>query len=218
MAYELSLDGYRVQLAASAEHARVLARSQQPALAVLGAFEEPRTPLMLLEQIRAPDCASAPGPWESTLPVIVLGRAGEELALLRAFDAGADDFVAADASQLEIRARVGALLRRVALQRRPPGRLLRVRALSIDTSACSACMSTHPLGLRRMEFELLVHLAREPSRVCSRAELLGEVWGYRATARTRTVDSHASRLRRKLDPRTSGAWVIAVRGVGYRLI
>ena len=69
-----------------------------------------------------------------------------------------------------------------------------------------------------MEFELLVHLAREPERVFARDELLRAVWGYRSSGSTRTVDSHASRLRRKLDARRRGRWVINVRGVGYRLI
>jgi DNA-binding response OmpR family regulator len=69
-----------------------------------------------------------------------------------------------------------------------------------------------------MEFELLVHLAREPERVFAKDELLRAVWGYRSGGSTRTVDSHASRLRRKLAPDGPRRWVISVWGVGYRLI
>ena len=72
--------------------------------------------------------------------------------------------------------------------------------------------------LRRLEFELLIHLAREPTRVFARDQLLRAVWGYRCAASTRTVDSHASRLRRKLDVEGSRRWVVNVRGVGYRLL
>jgi DNA-binding response OmpR family regulator len=69
-----------------------------------------------------------------------------------------------------------------------------------------------------MEYELLVHLAREPHRVFEREQLLRSLWGYRAAGSTRTVDSHASRLRSALRDSDGSRWVIGVRGVGYRLI
>jgi DNA-binding response OmpR family regulator len=75
------------------------------------------------------------------------------------------------------------------------------------------------LQLSQKEYELLLMLAREPDRVFTKVELLRDVWGYRVTARTRTLDSHASRLRRKL--RDGGARVELVDnvwGVGYRLL
>ncbi len=75
-------------------------------------------------------------------------------------------------------------------------------------------MSGCEVDLRRLEFDLLVHLAREPERVFTREELLRAIWGYRCGGSTRTVDSHASRLRRKL----GHGWVVSVRGVGYRLV
>jgi DNA-binding response OmpR family regulator len=67
------------------------------------------------------------------------------------------------------------------------------------------------------EFSLLRVLAAEPTRVFTKQELLRDVWGYRAVGRTRTLDSHASRLRRKLDPE-HGRYVVNVWGYGYRLI
>ena len=73
-----------------------------------------------------------------------------------------------------------------------------------------------PVRLRRLEFELLVQLASEPERVFTKQQLLRAVWGYRSCGSTRTVDSHASRLRRKLE-RLGGRWVINEWGVGYRL-
>jgi DNA-binding response OmpR family regulator len=74
------------------------------------------------------------------------------------------------------------------------------------------------VDLRRQEFHLLVHLAREPERVFGKDELLRAVWGYRSSGSTRTLDSHASRLRRKLDVDGTRRWVINVWGVGYRLM
>lgn len=73
-----------------------------------------------------------------------------------------------------------------------------------------------PLELRRREYALLAHLAREPSRVFTRAELLRDVWGYQIGG-TRTVDSHASRLRRVLAQAGAEGWVCCAWGVGYRL-
>ena len=71
--------------------------------------------------------------------------------------------------------------------------------------------------LANKEYELLLALASEPHRVFTKSELLRDIWGYRTMGRTRTLDSHASRLRRKLDP--DGARFIAnCWGVGYRLL
>ena len=78
-------------------------------------------------------------------------------------------------------------------------------------------VSGREVRLANKEFELLRALAAEPSRVFTKSELLEGVWGYRAAGRTRTLDSHASRLRRKLDPER-GRFVINCWGVGYRLV
>jgi DNA-binding response OmpR family regulator len=72
------------------------------------------------------------------------------------------------------------------------------------------------VALRRLEFELLARLAADPERVFTKHELLRSVWGYRSQGSTRTVDSHASRLRRKLEA-CGDSWVINVWGIGYRL-
>ena len=74
-----------------------------------------------------------------------------------------------------------------------------------------------PVKLANKEFSLLRTLAAEPNRVFTKDELLRDVWGFRSMGRTRTLDSHASRLRRKLDPE-SGRYVVNCWGVGYRLI
>lgn len=75
-----------------------------------------------------------------------------------------------------------------------------------------------PVVLAGKEYELLCKLATEPTRVFSKEVLLREVWGFRSLGRTRTLDSHASRLRRKLAAAGSGACVINIWGVGYRLL
>lgn len=212
VARQLMADGYSVELARSARHARLLAAESRPCLALIGRLHSPREPLALLEEIRGADADG--DAWDRHLPALVIGAGADELDLLRAFDAGADDFVAMPVGYLELRARMAALLRRSAGPAET-GAVLRVGALRIDTLAREVRLAGRALPLRRMEYELLEHLARDPDRVFPREELLRSVWGYRCAGSTRTLDTHASRLRLKLGE--AGRWVVCVRGVGYRL-
>ena len=210
---QLTADGYRVELAHTAEHARVLASASAPRLALLGEVGSPCGALELLREIREPDRVDTS--WDEAIPVIVVGARARELDLLRAFDAGADDFLPRPVRYLELRARLCAILRRAGDA--AGGRALRVGPLAIQPNAHSVTLDGQAVTLRRLEFRLLVHLAGQPERVFAKEELLRAVWGYRSSGSTRTVDSHASRLRRKLDPDGAGRWVINVWGVGYRL-
>jgi DNA-binding response OmpR family regulator len=212
---QLIADRYAASLALTAEHARVLARARAPKLTVLGGLDSSRGALELLEEIRQPERAETP--WEQDMPVIMIGRPARELDVLRGFDSGADDFLAHPAGYLELRARLRAVIRRTAAAR-AGARSLRVGPLSIEPGAQRASLHGRSVDLCRLEFQLLTQLASEPSRVFGKDELLRAVWGYRSNGVTRTVDSHASRLRRKLGADDGSRWVINVWGVGYRLI
>ena len=216
IAEQLAADGYSVELAHTAEHARVLSEQRTPGLALLGGVDSPGGAVRLLQEIRRPvDVEHAP--WSPELPVMIVAPRAGEFDVLRAFEAGADDFLERSAGYLQLRARIGAILRRA--ETRPLiSSVIEVRELTIDLGARSAIVEGRGVELRRMEFELLVHLAREPERVFPREDLLRAIWGYRSSSSTRTVESHASRLRRKLDSREPGRWVVNVWGVGYRLI
>jgi DNA-binding response OmpR family regulator len=214
LAEQLIADGFSVELASTAEHARVLARANAPRLALLGGLDSPCGALELLREIRHAERIRAP--WDRELPAIVVGADRRELDVLRAFEAGADDFLTRQVPYLELRARLRAVLRR-STDAPSQERVIEVGALVVDTDAHAVTLDGHDVELRRMEFELLVHLAREPERVFAKAELLRAVWRYRAGGSTRTVDSHASRLRRKLAAEDERRWVISVWGVGYRL-
>jgi DNA-binding response OmpR family regulator len=200
-----------VRHASTAAHARSLLAQQHPTLVLIGSLGTPREPIELLLQIRE-DPASRLSP----LPVILIGVNAGETEALRAFEAGADDYLDPGRGYLELRARLRALIRRSG-GAEPIPRPLRVGALRIDHLSRRVTVEGREVPLRRMEYELLAHLARDPDRVFTRQELLAAVWGYRSTGRTRTLDSHASRLRRRLQSSASERWVRCVRGVGYAL-
>jgi DNA-binding response OmpR family regulator len=209
---QMVADEHPTRLARSAGHAAVLAGQEPPALVVLGTLDAPNGALALLRTIRS---SGPDAPWDQDVPVIVLSPHTQEPDLLRAFDAGADDFLAHPPSYLELRARLRAVLRRTTSPRN--NRVLQIGPLRIDTAAHTATLHGRRLDLRQMEYNLLVHLAGDPQRVFRASELLRAIWGHPGPGYTRTLDSHASRLRRKLNA-VGGRWIINVRGVGYRLV
>ncbi|MGA9284872.1 MAG: response regulator transcription factor [Solirubrobacteraceae bacterium] len=212
---QLRTDGYSATRAGTPEHARVLARAGSIQAVLLGSLEGPRAMLDLLEEIRTPAVISVEATWDENVPVIVLNPGAPQLDLLRAFEAGADDFIATEHHPyLELRARLKALLRRA---QRPGLTCIRVGALRVDTRAHTVHVCGMPVELGPLEYELLVHLARDPTAVCSKQELLRAIWCQRRSTGTRTVDSHASRLRRKLRAAGAFGFVVNVWGVGYRL-
>ncbi|HWX87508.1 MAG TPA: response regulator transcription factor [Solirubrobacteraceae bacterium] len=213
---QLRADSYRASLAHSPEHARVLARAQPIRALLLGELDAPRGALDLLEEVRHPSSASLASVWDEHLPIIVLGPSARQLDLLRAFEMGADDFIAREGHcYLELRARLKALLRRA---EQSSATRLCVGALEVDTSAHLVRVAGAPVEVCRLEYELLVHLARNPTGVCTKQELLRAIWHQPVSAGARTVDSHASRLRRKLDLAGAHGFVVNVWGVGYRLV
>jgi DNA-binding response OmpR family regulator len=149
------------------------------------------------------------------VPVIVIGRPDSDAVdCVRAFAGGCDDYLARPFHYEELLARIRAVLRRVS----PPERdRLEVDDLTIDRAARRVLVREIPVILAAKEYDLLVKLAGDPVRVFTKEELLREVWGFRSLGRTRTLDSHASRLRRKLSA-AGGDFVRNVWGVGYSLL
>jgi DNA-binding response OmpR family regulator len=137
--------------------------------------------------------------------------------VVRALERGADEVVGTPFAYVEILARLRALMRRA--EGEWSAGMLRVGMLAIDRRSRRVTMAGEPMSLSAKEMGLLTALARDPRRVVSKHELLRDVWGYVSPGRTRTVDSHASRLRRKLHEASGGErYIVNVWGLGYRLL
>jgi DNA-binding response OmpR family regulator len=212
----LALDGYRPQRAQAQHQFLWLLQQRAPSVVVLGDLPGLTDSLRLVRELRGRGCDGALGP-DPDVPVLVLSATAGELCELAAFEAGADDFQPASLSYLRLRAWLGALIDRSQLARHIDR--VTVGPLRIDHASREASFAGRRLELSNTEFALLYLLAREPERVHTRAELLGQVWGYPAdaTPRTRTVDAHAARLRAKLSQAGAGAAIQNRRGIGYRL-
>ena len=155
--------------------------------------------------------------WLGQAPVIVLGPA-EALPdeRVRAFRRGCDDYLVRPFHYDELVARMRAVLRRAGAP--SPARIV-AGPLTIDRRARLVALQGTRVELSQKEYELLVHLAAEPERVFTKEELLRDVWGFRTRSRTRTLDAHASRLRRKLRAADPSALLVENEwGVGYRLL
>ena len=139
----------------------------------------------------------------------------EPVDRVRGFARGCDDYVPMPFVYEELLARIRAVLRRAAGPRRA---LLEVRGLTIDLASRTVRVDGEAASLSAKEYDLLVALAEDPEHVFGKEELLRDVWGFRSLGRTRTLDSHASRLRRKLNRGGELAYVLNVWGVGYRLV
>jgi DNA-binding response OmpR family regulator len=212
LADNLAADGYEVLEADSIRTARRLLERHAPDLMLLDLELPDGDGLDLLGEVRDADLHSR---LDAELPAIILSGRGDELQRVRGFTRGADDYVCKPYSYPELCGRVSALLRRARIRRR--GARVRVGPLEIDPVARAVWVDGQTLELSAKEFALLRMLASDPARVFTREELLRVVWGFRGPVRTRTLDSHASRVRRKLRER-GVPLVVNVWGIGYRLI
>lgn len=202
---QLASDGFRVLPASWDGEALALAERTRPDLVLCSQLD-------LCARLRE----GAPGrTWNQHVPVIVLGpQEADAVDRVRAFQRGADDYVQSPVAYEELLARIRAVLRRTAPA---PEEVVRVRELEVDRLARVARVGGTTVQLAGKEFELLSALAEEPHRVFTKEELLREVWNYRSYTRTRTLDSHVSRLRRKLTRAGADDLVVNVWGVGYKL-
>jgi DNA-binding response OmpR family regulator len=202
---QLRDDGFDVLGAARRSEALELAESARPDVVLLAELE-------LCLRLRRGE----PGrTWDRNVPVIVLAPSSDPVERVRALDRGADDVIGRPFAYEELLARIRALIRRSASG---PGDVIVAGDLVVDRPTRRVRVRDTVVDLSAKEFELVVKLAAEPYRVFTKEELLREVWGYRALGRTRTLESHASRVRKKLCIEPGDRFIVNVWGVGYRML
>jgi DNA-binding response OmpR family regulator len=213
LADNLAADGYEPKEAATAAEGLRLIAGGPPEVAIIDLGLPDRDGLELLTEVRS--SARRGGALDSRLPVLILSGRGSELDRIRGFERGTDDYLVKPFSYGELRGRLDALLRRAST--RPRLGRMRVGALELDPMSRDAWVDGELVHLTSKEFALALRLATDPTRVFTREELLADVWGFQSVGATRTLDSHASRLRRKLSV-SSREFVVNVWGIGYRLL
>ncbi|HHC72852.1 MAG TPA: response regulator transcription factor [Thiotrichales bacterium] len=151
------------------------------------------------------------------IPVLFVTQKDEEEDIVRALEAGADDYMVKPLRMNELLARVKAVARR-SQAAEPARRELRVDLFELDPVHRVIRRGGIPIELTRKEFDLAWFLFRNQGRIVSRAHLLEEVWGVRNDINTRTVDTHVSRIRNKLGLVPENGWqLVSVYQHGYRL-
>ena len=154
------------------------------------------------------------------VPILMLTSKSSELDRVLGLELGADDYVTKPFSVTELVARVKAIFRRIeSVEKRFPGgaEYLHVNDLVIDTSGREVRKGNDDVSLTAREFDLLLHFARHPGQVFSRAQLLDSVWGYGHEGYEPTVHSHINRLRSKIenDP-AHPLLIVTCWGIGYK--
>lgn len=150
------------------------------------------------------------------LPIIVLTAREKELDKVVGLDCGADDYMVKPFGVLELSARIRSLLRRSSRQMKEK-ELLSFGEIQINKKTREVIYGDKKVELTLKEYELLVYLMENQSRVVTRDELLNQIWGYEYDGETRTLDMHIRTLRQKLGEPGSSC-IKTIRGVGYRLV
>jgi len=213
LADNLSADGYEPIVAETLRDGLRELEFRRPDIGVVDLGLPDGSGLELIERVRAAD--GLVSRMDPSVPLVVLSARSGDLDRVRGFERGADDFVPKPFAYGELRLRLAAVLRRT--RPRPGLGRLRVGDLELDPAAREVRLRGRRIDLSQKEFALLRALAAEPTRVLTKQELLRDVWGFRTLGTTRTLDSHACRLRHKLSV-DGDRFVVNVWGVGYRLV
>jgi len=201
----LTSSGFDVDLVSRGDEALEVFRNNPPDLVLLDVMLPGIDGIEVCRLIRK----------ESMVPIVMLSAKGETQDIVRGLEAGADDYMQKPfKDKAELIARIRTRLRRTNAD---VTGLLTIGDLVIDVTAHEVRRGTALIQLTRLEFDLLVALAKDPGRVFTRDALLSEVWGYRQTTDTRLVNVHVQRLRSKIEHDAEHPEIVmTVRGVGYK--
>ncbi len=207
----LEVEGFDVAVAPDGESALEVLSSRTLDLVVLD---------LMLPGIDGFDVLSTLRAEGHETPVLVLSARGEEMDKLLGFRLGADDYVTKPFRIMEVVARIRAILRRVARDEAPVGKvdsLIRFSDITVDPHARIVRKGPREISLTPRALDLLLALMARKGAAVSRLELLEEVWGHKGAVITRTVDTHVAELRKKLeDDSAQPRHIVTVSKVGYR--
>jgi len=196
--------GYEVDLVNSGDQVMSVFQANKPDLVLLDVMLPGLNGIEVAKEIRT----------QSMVPIVMLTAKGDTQDVVLGLEAGADDYMVKPFNPSELVARIKVRLRRSGVE---SSTTLRICDIVIDQVAHTIIRNGKTIPLTRLEFDLLVALAKEPGRVFTRDALLSEVWGYQHAADTRLVNVHVQRLRAKVEEDVDNPQVVlTVRGVGYK--
>lgn len=202
---DLQLEGYEVELVQDGETASQRAQARAFDLIILDVMLPRKDGFEVCRELRRAGVRT---------PVIMLTAKTQESDKVLGLELGADDYVTKPFSPRELRARVKAILRRVAGD---APEVYCFGEMELDFSRCELRRAGQAIEMTPLEFKLLSVLIRRRGRVLSRDQLLSEVWGHGTFLTDRVIDTHVLNLRKKVEPQpATPRYLISVRGVGYR--
>lgn len=208
---QIALEGFGYQADAfeTAEEALARIEEDRPALTVFDLMLPGMDGLTAIKKIRTLESLKA-------MPVIILTAKDREFDKVIGLDGGADDYMTKPFGVLELAARIRSLLRR-SDRVKEPADILEQYSLTINKKTREVTYKGNSVELTLKEFDLLLYLMENQTKVVTRDELLNHIWGYDYDGETRTLDMHIRTLRQKLGE-DGGACIRTVRGVGYRFV
>lgn len=205
-------ENYETVTAGDGEEAIRLFHAESPDLVLLDLMLPKKSGFEVLDHIRK----------VSKVPVILLTARGQETDKVRGLRGGADDYVTKPFGVQELFARIDAVMRRSEVVTTTARAVCEDSLIRLDPATREAAANNQKLKLSPKEFDLLMYLFKNKERVVPRDELLSRVWNYRVdlNLNSRTVDTHVTRLRRKLQKAvgTDAAVIVAVAKIGYRYL
>lgn len=203
---ELEFEGFAVQLAQDGLTGFEAIQRSSPQLIVLDLMLPGKNGFQICQEIRERGI---------TTPIVILTARGQETDKVRGLELGADDYVTKPFSLAELVARIRAVLRRYDNDSHRD--IYRMGPLTLDLTRHDVSKGGTPVPLTDKEFQILALLMKKPGVVVSRDEFLNTVWGEEVYVTHRTVDTHISALRKKIeeDPEKP-VYILSVRNVGYK--
>jgi two-component system, OmpR family, alkaline phosphatase synthesis response regulator PhoP len=209
VSHYLSKAGFTTDVIASGQQALKAINERPPDLLILDLMLPQVDGLEICRAVRTNEKTAA-------VPIIMLTARAEESDRIVGLELGADDYVAKPFSPHELVARARALLRRTQRESTLHKQAIRYGAIVVDPETHTVTCGAETVMLTAKEFLLLHYLLQHRGRVLSRDVLLTDVWGYRYTGGTRTVDVHVRRLREKLPPLANA--LVTIKQFGYKLV